>query len=53
MPAAGPFSNVPIYVIAIGLATVVIVPIAYVVLSGFRTTGQIAADPGRLCRTPG
>jgi len=41
----GPFSNAPTYVIAIGLATVVIVPIAYVVLSGFRTTGQIAADP--------
>ena len=41
----GPFSNAPTYVIAIALAVVVIVPIAYVVLSGFRTTGQIAADP--------
>jgi raffinose/stachyose/melibiose transport system permease protein len=41
----GPFSNAPTYVIAIALAAVVIVPIAYVVLGGFRTTGQIAADP--------
>ena len=42
---AAPFSNAPTYVIAIALAAVVIVPIAYVVLSGFRTKGQIAADP--------
>lgn len=41
----GPFSNAPTYMIAIALAAVVIVPIAYVVLGGFRTTGQIAADP--------
>jgi raffinose/stachyose/melibiose transport system permease protein len=41
----GPFSNAPTYAVAIALAAVVIVPIAYVVLGGFRTTGQIAADP--------
>ena len=40
-----PFSNAPVYVIALALAAVVIVPIGYVVLGGFRTTGQIAADP--------
>ena len=31
--------------IALALVAVVIVPIGYVVLGGFRTTGQIAADP--------
>jgi raffinose/stachyose/melibiose transport system permease protein len=41
----GPFSNAPVYVIALALAAVVIVPIVYVILGGFRTTGQIAADP--------
>src|SRR5690242_4795597 len=41
----GPFANAPVYVIALALAAIVIVPIAYVVLSGFRSTGQIAANP--------
>jgi raffinose/stachyose/melibiose transport system permease protein len=40
-----PFADAPVYVLAIALAAVVLVPIAYVVLSGFRTTGQIAANP--------
>ena len=40
-----PFGNAPVYVVALALAAVVLVPIAYVVLGGFRTTGQIAADP--------
>jgi len=40
-----PFSNAPVYVVALLLAAVVLVPIVYVVLGGFRTTGQIAADP--------
>jgi raffinose/stachyose/melibiose transport system permease protein len=40
-----PFASVPIYVVALVLAAVVLVPILYVVLGGFRTTGQIAADP--------
>src|SRR3954462_250904 len=40
-----PFANAPSYVVALALAAVVIVPIAYVVLGGFRTTGQIAAKP--------
>jgi raffinose/stachyose/melibiose transport system permease protein len=40
-----PFSDAPVYVIAIALAAVVIVPIVYVALGGFRTTGQIASDP--------
>ena len=42
---AAPFSNAPVYMIALALVAVVIVPIGYVVLGGFRTTGQIAADP--------
>ncbi len=41
----GPFANAPVYAIALALAAVVIVPIAFVVLGGFRTTGQIANDP--------
>jgi raffinose/stachyose/melibiose transport system permease protein len=40
-----PYSNAPVYVIALALAAVVIVPIAYVVISGFRTNGQLAAKP--------
>ena len=40
-----PYSNVPTYVAVILLGAVVIVPIAYVALSGFRTTGQLAFDP--------
>ena len=40
-----PFSNAPVYVVALALGAVVIVPIAYVVLSGFRTTGQLASKP--------
>ena len=40
-----PFANAPVYVIAIALAAVVIVPIAYVALGGFRTNGQLANDP--------
>ncbi|HEV8459257.1 MAG TPA: carbohydrate ABC transporter permease [Gaiellaceae bacterium] len=40
-----PFSNAPIYAVAIVLAAFVIVPIAYVVISGFRTNGQLAAKP--------
>lgn len=41
----GPFANAPVYAIAIVLAAIVLVPIVYVVLGGFRTTGQIAAKP--------
>lgn len=40
-----PFANTPVYVVALLLAAIVLVPILYVVLGGFRTTGQIAADP--------
>ncbi len=40
-----PFANAPVYVVAIVLAAVVIVPIAYVVISGFRTNGQLASKP--------
>jgi raffinose/stachyose/melibiose transport system permease protein len=40
-----PFASTPVYLVALILAAIVIVPIAYVVLGGFRTTGQIAADP--------
>jgi raffinose/stachyose/melibiose transport system permease protein len=33
------------YVLALAVAAVVIVPVVYVVLGGFRTTGQVAAQP--------
>jgi raffinose/stachyose/melibiose transport system permease protein len=40
-----PFGNAPVYALVLVLAAIVLVPIVYVVLSGFRTTGQIAAKP--------
>lgn len=40
-----PFANTPVYVVALILAAIVLAPIVFVVLGGFRTTGQIAADP--------
>lgn len=43
--STAPFANVPVYVVAFLLSVIVLVPIAFVVLGGFRTTGQIAADP--------
>ena len=43
--ATAPFANVPVYVVALLLTVIVLVPIGFVVLGGFRTTGQIAADP--------
>ena len=43
--SAAPFANVPVYVVALLLTAIVLVPIGFVVLGGFRTTGQIAADP--------
>jgi raffinose/stachyose/melibiose transport system permease protein len=43
--ATAPFANVPVYVVALVLSAIVLVPIGFVVLGGFRTTGQIAADP--------
>jgi raffinose/stachyose/melibiose transport system permease protein len=33
------------YVVALAVAAVVIVPVVYVVLGGFRTSGQVAAQP--------
>jgi raffinose/stachyose/melibiose transport system permease protein len=36
------------YVLAMAVAAVSVAPVAYVVLGGFRTTGQIAADPAGL-----
>jgi raffinose/stachyose/melibiose transport system permease protein len=33
------------YAVALAVAAVVIVPVVYVVLGGFRTTGQVAAQP--------
>jgi raffinose/stachyose/melibiose transport system permease protein len=41
----GPFSNAPVYVVGLALAVVVIAPIAYVVISGFRSNGQLASKP--------
>lgn len=43
--SSAPFANVPVYVVALLLTVIVLVPIGFVVLGGFRTTGQIAADP--------
>jgi raffinose/stachyose/melibiose transport system permease protein len=40
-----PFASAPVYVVALALGAVVLVPILYVALGGFRTTGQIAFDP--------
>jgi raffinose/stachyose/melibiose transport system permease protein len=40
-----PFSNASGYLLALALGAVVLVPIGYVILSGFRTTGQLAANP--------
>jgi raffinose/stachyose/melibiose transport system permease protein len=34
-----------VYVVALALAALVIVPIAYVVMSGFRSNGQLASKP--------
>jgi raffinose/stachyose/melibiose transport system permease protein len=36
------------YVLALAVAAVSIAPVAYVILSGFRTTGQLANDPAGL-----
>ena len=38
----------PRYVVALVLAAIVLVPVVYVVLGGFRTTAQIAAEPAGL-----
>jgi len=38
-------SALPIYAISLVLAAIVLVPLIYVVLGGFRTTGQVAAQP--------
>jgi raffinose/stachyose/melibiose transport system permease protein len=37
--------SLPIYAIALVLSAIVLVPLIYVVLGGFRTTGQLAAEP--------
>jgi len=41
-------TNPFIYLVAIFVGGVTILPIVYVVMSGFRTTGQLAADPNAL-----
>jgi raffinose/stachyose/melibiose transport system permease protein len=38
-------AHAPVYAVAILLSAIVLVPLLYVVLGGFRTTGQIAAKP--------
>jgi raffinose/stachyose/melibiose transport system permease protein len=40
-----PLSRLALYTVALLVAAVMLVPIIYVVLGGFRTTGQLAADP--------
>jgi raffinose/stachyose/melibiose transport system permease protein len=42
------WSNPLTYVLASAIAAISIVPVLYVILGGFRTTGQIAADPAGL-----
>jgi raffinose/stachyose/melibiose transport system permease protein len=44
-PLARPLARVGLYAVALLVATIVLVPIAYVVVGGFRTTGQLSADP--------
>jgi raffinose/stachyose/melibiose transport system permease protein len=39
------FGRAGVYAIAGGMSLVVLVPVLYAVLGGFRTTGQISADP--------
>jgi raffinose/stachyose/melibiose transport system permease protein len=39
-----------LYAVALGVLLVVVVPVIYAVLGGFRTTGQISADPVGLPR---
>jgi raffinose/stachyose/melibiose transport system permease protein len=38
-------ARLPLYGIAVVLAAIVLVPLIYVVLGGFRTTGHVAAEP--------
>jgi raffinose/stachyose/melibiose transport system permease protein len=42
---ARPYGNAPVYVIALALAAVVLVPIGYVALGGFRSNSQIISSP--------
>jgi raffinose/stachyose/melibiose transport system permease protein len=44
----GRWTNPLVYVLATAIAAVSIVPVFYVILGGFRTTGQIAVDPAGL-----
>ncbi|MBO0867958.1 MAG: carbohydrate ABC transporter permease [Micromonosporaceae bacterium] len=44
------WGNPVTYVLALAVAAVSIAPVIYVILGGFRTTGQIAADPAGLPR---
>lgn len=43
--ARGALTRALVYAVALLVAAIVVVPLAYVVLGGFRTTGQIAARP--------
>ncbi len=40
-----PVADLVLYLVALLFAGIVIVPLGYVILGGFRTTGQLAADP--------
>ena len=42
------WGNPVTYVLALAVAAISIAPVVYVILGGFRTTGQIAADPAGL-----
>src|SRR5262245_66468914 len=42
------WGNPLIYVLAMAVAAVSFAPVVYVILGGFRTTGQIAANPAGL-----
>jgi len=43
--ARSALSKTLVYVVALTVAAVVILPLAYVILGGFRSTGELAADP--------
>ena len=51
--AAFDWSRVAVYVIGLVAVAITAVPVLYVVIGGFRTTGQIAAPTRPRCPTPG
>ena len=44
--------RLPLYAIGWLVATAILIPIVYAVLGGFKTNGQLAADPGQVLPNP-